>query len=123
MPKVGTARILAISGCSQRQDGEGPDHMKEEKFEYDIQRRAKAGTAATFRLVVSAYLIYLAWSILRGVLNGSSPIPVWAGWAAAVFFAAAAVAFAVYTWKIYLRDKEAARLPEESDSEQEDPEP
>ena len=31
--------------------------MKEQQFEYDIQKRAKAGTAATLRAVISVYVI------------------------------------------------------------------
>ena len=54
--------------------------MKEQQFEYDIQKRAKAGTAATLRAVISVYIIYLGWTVLKGVRNGSSPVPVWVGW-------------------------------------------
>ena len=85
--------------------------MKEQQFEYDIQKRAKAGTAATLRAVISVYIIYLGWTVLKGVRNGSSPVPVWVGWLVAIVFTAAAIAFGFYTWKTYLRDKEAARLP------------
>lgn len=100
--------------------------MKEQQFEYDIQKRAKAGTAATLRAVISVYVIYLGWTVLKGVLSGSSPVPVWVGWLVAIVFTAAAVAFGFYTWKTYLRDKEAARLPtddgnrEETDEETEE---
>ena len=85
--------------------------MKEQQFEYDIQKRAKAGTAATLRAVISVYIIYLGWTVLKGVQNGSSPVPVWVGWLVAIVFTAAAVAFGVYTWKTWRRDLEAARLP------------
>ena len=85
--------------------------MKEQQFEYDIQKRAKAGTAATLRAVISVYVIYLGWKVLKGVLNGSSPVPVWVGWLVAIVFTAAAIAFGVYTWKTWHRDLEAARLP------------
>ena len=34
--------------------------MKEQQFEYDVQKRARAGTAATLRAVISLYIIYLA---------------------------------------------------------------
>ena len=91
----------------------------ENRFEYDVQKRAKAGTAATLRAVISVYVIYLAWTVLKGVLNGTSPVPVWVGWLVAVVFTGAAVAFPVYTWKIYQRDKEAARLPAEAEPEEE----
>ena len=99
--------------------------MREDRFEYDIQKRARAGTAATFRVAVSAYILYLAWNILRGVRDGSSTIPTWIGWLAAIVFTAAAVAFIVYAWRTWRRDLEAARLPaaEEKGTEQiEDPE-
>ena len=64
--------------------------MKEQQFEYDVQKRARAGTAATLRAVISLYIIYLAWSILKGVRNGSSPVPVWVGWLTAIVFTAGA---------------------------------
>ena len=85
--------------------------MKEQQFEYDVQKRARAGTAATLRAVISLYIIYLAWSVLKGVRNGSSPVPVWVGWLVAIVFTAAAIAFGVYTWTTWRRDLEAARLP------------
>ena len=65
----------------------------------------------TLRAVISVYIIYLGWTVLKGVRNGSSPVPVWVGWLVAIVFTAAAIAFGFYTWKTYLRDKEAARLP------------
>ena len=83
----------------------------ENRFEYDIQKRAKAGTAATLRAVISVYVIYLGWTVLKGVLNGTSPVPVWVGWLVANVFTAAAIAFGFYTWKTWRRDLEAARLP------------
>ena len=83
----------------------------ENRFEYDIQKRAKAGTAATLRAVISVYVIYLGWTVLKGVLNGTSPVPVWVGWLVAIVFTAAAIAFGFYTWKTWRRDLEAARLP------------
>ena len=85
--------------------------MREQQFEYDVQKRARAGTAATLRAVISLYIIYLAWSVLKGVRNGSSPVPVWVGWLVAIVFTAAAIAFGVYTWKTWHRDLEATRLP------------
>ena len=99
--------------------------MKDEQqqFEYDIQKRANAGTAATFRGLISVYIIYLGITTLKGVLDGSSPIPLWAGWLVAVVFTGGAAAFGVYTWKTYQREKEAARLPvkpeEEAEAEEE----
>jgi TRAP-type C4-dicarboxylate transport system permease small subunit len=84
--------------------------MKDENFEYDIQKRARAGSSAVFRVVVAAYIIYLGWTVLRGVLNGTSPVPVWVAWLVAIVFTAGAGAFLFYTWKKYLRDREDARI-------------
>ena len=97
--------------------------MKDARFEYDVQKRARAGTAATLRVVVSAYVIYLAWTVLRGVLDGSSPVPVWVGWLVAVVFTGAAIAFCIFTWRTYRRDLEAARIqPHEEETEPADTE-
>ncbi len=84
--------------------------MKNEQFEYDVQKRARAGTTATLRAVVAAYIIYLGWTVLRRVLNGTSPVPVWVAWLVAVVFTAGAIGFLFYTWKTYLREREAARI-------------
>jgi len=84
--------------------------MKDQPFEFDIQKRARAGTAATLRAVVAAYIVYLGWTVLRGVLNGTSPVPVWVAWLVAAVFTAGAIGFLFYTWKTYLRDREAARI-------------
>lgn len=90
------------------------------EFEYDIQLRAKAGTAATFRGAVALYIIYLGWTILRGYFDGSSPLPVWVSWTAGIGFITAALAFGVYTLKRYRSDLEAAKLPPAEKQEDED---
>ena len=87
------------------------------QFEYDIQKRAKAGTAATFRAVVALYLIYLACQIIRGVRDGSSSMSPVIGWIAGVFFIAAAAAFGFYTWKRWRADVEASRFPAQAEDE------
>ncbi|MBQ9663147.1 MAG: hypothetical protein IJV40_08375 [Oscillospiraceae bacterium] len=92
---------------------------EDQNFEYDVQKRAKAGTAATLRAVVSIYVVYLAWTVLKGVLDGSSPVPLWLACLVAVVFTGAAIAFGVFTWKTYQRDKEAARLPAATETDEE----
>ena len=87
------------------------------QFEYDVQKRAKAGTAATFRAVVALYLIYLACQILRGVRDGSSSMSPVIGWIACVVFVAAAAAFGFYTWKRWRADLEAARFSAKAEDE------
>ena len=84
------------------------------KLEYDIQKRARAGTAATFRAVVAGYIIYLGWKIATA--EGSSMPPL-AAKLIGVAFITAALAFGVYTWKRWRLDLEAARLPETEDEE------
>ena len=83
------------------------------KFEYDIQKRARAGTRATLRAVVAGYLIYLAWQILKGVRTGSSSMAPAVAWVAAAFFALAASAVGIYAFRSWRADLEAARLPVE----------
>ena len=85
--------------------------MNGQEFEYDIQKRARAGSTATLRAAICIYIIYLGWSVLKGVLDGSSSMPAWAGWLAAIVFTGAGIAFGVYTWRTYVREKEEARFP------------
>ena len=92
--------------------------MKEEQYDYDVQKRARAGTTATFRALISIYIIYLGWTVLRGVLKGSSPVPVWAAWLTAIVFTGASICFLVYTWKRYRKDLEAARIPKAAETEE-----
>ncbi len=87
------------------------------KFEYDMQMRAQAGVRAAFRGVVAAYIAYLGYKLIRSA-EASWPI------AAGAVFIAAALAFGVYTWRRWRIDLEAARLPDEGESdEDEDDEP
>lgn len=79
------------------------------KFEYDIQKRAKAGTRATLRAVVSLYLIYMAYLIVKA-LGKDSPIPLPVGYGIAGIFVAAGIAFGVYTYRRYRIDLADARL-------------
>ena len=93
-----------------------------EKLEYDVQKRAKAGTAATFRGIVAVYIMYLGYNIVKATEDGTSTLPDWAGWTAGVFFIAAALVFGVYIWNRYRRDLEAARLPDDTDGTGDAPE-
>ena len=82
------------------------------KFEYDIQKRARAGTRATLRALVAGYLVYLAWQIVKGVRTGASTMAPAVAWAAAAFFSLAAIAVGVYAFKSWRAELEAARLPD-----------
>ena len=76
---------------------------------YDVQKKARAATWATLRAVVSLYLLYMAWLIVKA-LGDSSPIPPVLGWIIAGVFAAAALGFGVYTWRSYRQDLTDAKL-------------
>ena len=96
---------------------------EEELLEYDVQKRAKAGTRATLRAVVALYLMYLGSELLRTVGDEASAFPSWAGWLFGLLFIAAGTVFGAYTWQRYKKEREEARLlpPEESEEEEEDP--
>jgi hypothetical protein len=96
---------------------------REQQLEYDVQKRARAGTAATFRAAVALYFLYLAWQIVRGVMDGTSSMSPVIGWIAGLGFVAAALVFGFYTWKRWRADVEAARLPPpaEADDDAETP--
>lgn len=89
--------------------------MSDGKWEYDMARRSRAGSTLAFRLIASGYLLYLAWTFLRDLLNGSMTMPLWLAWGAVLAFAAAGIAFGIYAWKNYRRELEAAKLPAENE--------
>ena len=91
--------------------------MKEEKLEYDVQKRARAGTAATARAAVALYIIWLGYKIICGSLDGSNPMPPVVAWSAGIVFIAASIAFCFYIWKRWRADLEAARLPDTEESD------
>ena len=80
-------------------------------WEYDEQRRARAGSGAVLRALVAGYLLYLAWQIVQGVRSGETTMSPAMAYGAAAFFALAAVAFIVYLIRRWRSDVEAARLP------------
>ncbi len=73
-----------------------------------IQNRNRAMLMA----VVGAYVIYLAYEIVRDGLAGISSMPVWASILCAVLLGGAGIAVLILAWKIY-RTKE----PEEEKTE------
>ena len=87
------------------------DNNNSPKFEYDIQKRAQSGVKATFRVVVAAYIAYLGYKLIRDA-EASWTIVVGA------VFIAAALAFCVYAWKRWRIDLEAARLPDEDETDE-----
>lgn len=84
---------------------------------YDMKRRSRAGTAATLRAIVAIYVAYMVYNVLRGTIDGSSTLPVWAGWVLGIALLAADAVFAYYIWRTYQADLASAILPEEEESE------
>ena len=85
--------------------------MNNDTFEYDVQKRARAGTAATFRAVVALYIMYLGYKLIRGMLDGTSTMLPWQGWGFGVFFILAGLGVGYYAWRRWHIDVENARLP------------
>ena len=62
----------------------------------------------TLRLAVAAYLGYLGFDVLRGHLSGASTISPLLSWLCGLGFMAAALAFGVFSWRRYRRERAAA---------------
>jgi membrane protein implicated in regulation of membrane protease activity len=60
------------------------------------------------RLAVAGYLVYLGFDILRGHISGASALSPLLSWLCGVGFMAAALAFALYSWRRYRRECAAA---------------
>ena len=103
--------------------------MKDNNAVYDFQKQNRARTAGMLRGAATVYLIYLAWTIVRDTLNGSSTLPGWVAWLSAAVFGIGGAVFGLYAWKTYRRDLEEALLPDEEEEtdgvedEVEDPDP
>lgn len=100
-------------------NGSGFDTIMNQKKKHDMAMMSRAGTSLTLRVVVAAYIIYLAWKVLSAVFRGGSPIPLWCAWLIFSVFLAAAVLFCLFSLKQYLKTRKAAeiRSPEQSDGE------
>ena len=85
--------------------------MENWRSEYDELSLAKARSTAILRGVVAGYLVYLGYTLIRDLLNGSSTLPLWAAWAAGLGFCIAGAAFGLFAWKRYKIALEAAKLP------------
>ena len=81
------------------------------KKEYDPGLMGRAISGLGLRVLVAAYMVYMAWKVLSGVLNGSSPIPEFIAWAIFLLFAAAALAFCVYAVKQFLLLLKSSEIP------------
>ena len=80
--------------------------VKERGTQSAEQRRAVNFFA--LRLAVAGYLAYLGFDILRGHLSGASTISPLLSWLCGVGFMAAALAFGLYSWRRYRRERAPA---------------
>ncbi len=92
----------------------------DERYAYDIQKRARAGTSATLRACVSLYLIYLGYQIIRNALDGTTTMSL----GLSLFFGgvliAAALGFGWFILRRYRSDLEAARITPSAESAEEE---
>ena len=87
------------------------------KKEYDPGLMGRAISGLGLRVLVAAYIVYIAWKVLSGTLAGGSPIPDWGAWLIFLAFAAAAAAFCVYAWMQFrkiLKGAEVSDVPQPS---------
>ena len=89
--------------------------MKKRK-NYDMIMIGRAGTSLVLRLVVSAYIVRMGWQILSGSLAGESPISDWGSWAIFILFTGAALFFAVFSLREFIKVRKAAVFPEAPES-------
>ena len=88
--------------------------MRSDPKNYDFQKKKKANVSATFRCLVSVYLIYLGVRLMGGG-GGEGEPPVWAARLTGGAFILAAVGFIWYTRKTYKAELKDAELPEDEE--------
>lgn len=82
----------------------------------------KIGAAATklaLRIAVAGYLTYLAWKILGGTLDETSPIFPWVSYAICAVFILVAIGFVFYSVREFLR---AINAPANTQKDEKTPE-
>lgn len=89
--------------------------MKKKHVRYDMQKKNKANMRATFRAVVSLYLLFLSYQIAHGSASGDSPIAPALAFAIGAGFVICALGYGVYTWRQYKSDMSAARLDDDEE--------
>ena len=78
-----------------------------------IQNRNRA----TLLALAGAYVLYLAYELLKDQVNGNSSMELWVCILAVAFFGISGIAILIYAWKIYrTKDKEEEEPREDSSS-------
>lgn len=89
--------------------------MKEAR-RYHVVRKNQADMKALLRALVSGYLLYLGWKLIRS--GGSTPsFPPFAACLLGGLLALAGAAFGWYTWQEYRRALKGAELTPEEKAE------
>jgi len=84
--------------------------MKKKK-EYDPGLMGRAISGLALRVIVAAYIVYMAWKVLSGTQSGGSPIPEWGAWAIFLVFAAAVIVFFIFAVKQFIILLKSAEIP------------
>lgn len=88
--------------------------MNREKKQYHVEPKNRAFTQVSLRVLVSAYLLYLAFQLVFP--DGSdSTLPSGVRWLTGGLFAAAAVVFGFYSWRQYQKNLKDAELTSEEE--------
>lgn len=89
--------------------------MKDKKT-YNTAKKANAYTRLSMRVLVAAYIIYMAVKMILGAMAGETTMPLWASWSFAIFFSVLAVLFIVFSLRRLKADIADAEIkPEESE--------
>ena len=87
--------------------------MNEDKKTGGVAGFASPGGMAMLRAVVSGYLIYLGFTLIRDMLSGSSDMAPVLGWGCGLLFMLAGALSVFYTWRRWRREQ----TPEEERKE------
>ncbi|MDE7245930.1 MAG: hypothetical protein K2O18_18410 [Oscillospiraceae bacterium] len=88
-----------------------------EKKQYDVEQKNRADNRMLLRVLVCAYLLYLACQLVSQA--GSDPaLPAAVCWLTGGLFAAAAVAFGLYSWRQYRISLKDAELSSEEEGQE-----
>ena len=87
------------------------------KKKYDENKRNKAFTGLTLRVVVAGYILYLAYMIVNG--SSESSMPLWTAVVICVVFVVCGLLFAAYSVRGFIKAiKDAEIIDEDSSDEQ-----
>lgn len=83
------------------------------------EQKSAAVTRLALRVAVAGYLVYLAWRIIGGTLNGTSTITPMLSYVIFAVFCLAAIGFGFYSFREFRRAINAPAETPESEGENE----